>query len=261
MSEINTIHFHEWKNLKDYLTQFKDGWFYRGQSNSNWDLKTSLERTDFKWTDQKAELTLLGEFQRGAHNFLNTNDIPNTGIGWLAFMQHYGTPTRLLDFTLSPYVAVYFAVINSKTEAALWAINNSWLNKEIKNIVTDQSYYNQIDSLDFNYDGVFQEVLLSNNYNFVSKVSPHLKNERIYYQQGLHISPGNTKISFMENLRSMNNYSNNVIQITISNNARLEALKDLLKMNINRATLFPSIDGFAISVKEKLQINRATFKQ
>lgn len=261
MSKIGTKFFKKWQNLDKYLSQFKDGWLFRGQSNSDWNLKTSLERTDFKWADQKAELTLLGEFQRGAHNFLNTKDIPNTGIGWLAFMQHYGAPTRLLDFTLSPYVAVYFAVINSQTESAIWAINNSWLSKEIKNVVTDQRYYNQIGSLDFNYDEVFHEVLLSNNYKFVSMVSPHLKNERIYYQQGLHVAPGNTEIPFMENLQSMKDYSENVIQIRISNDVRFEALKDLLKMNINRATLFPGIDGFAISVKEKLQINRATFKQ
>ena len=37
---------------------------------------------------------------------------PGDKLGWLAIMQHYGAPTRLLDFTYSPYVALYFALRN-----------------------------------------------------------------------------------------------------------------------------------------------------
>jgi hypothetical protein len=50
-------------------------------------------------------------------------------LSWLAVMQHYGVPSRLLDFTLSPYVALYFA-LRARTvdemrssHAALWAID------------------------------------------------------------------------------------------------------------------------------------------
>ena len=42
---------------------------------------------------------------------------------WLALMQHYGAPTRLLDFTWSPYVAAFFALERTLGDGVVWAMN------------------------------------------------------------------------------------------------------------------------------------------
>ena len=57
----------------------------------------------------------------------------------------------------------------------------------------------------------------------------------------------------------MGNLEGNVEKIKLTPELRFEALQDLLNMNINRATLFPGIDGFAISVKEKILMLREMF--
>lgn len=51
---------------------------------------------------------MLDEFKRKARPFLET--IPSNDFEWLFLMQHYGVPTRLLDWTTNALVALFFAV-------------------------------------------------------------------------------------------------------------------------------------------------------
>lgn len=75
--------------------------FYRGQSNSEWGLIPSLYREKLL----KKEKVLIAEFLRVApHHFVNLDYFDT-----LVKMQHYGLPTRLLDTTLNPLVALFFA--------------------------------------------------------------------------------------------------------------------------------------------------------
>src|SRR5216684_3693164 len=58
-----------------------------------------------------------------AHLFLAHVPDDADSFHWLALMQHHGAPTRLLDFTWSPYVAAFFALERATSDAAIWAIN------------------------------------------------------------------------------------------------------------------------------------------
>ena len=62
-------------------------------------------------------------FKRKAHQFLAQPPDPDDDFQWLALMQHHGAPTRLLDFTWSPYVAAFFALERATSDAAVWALN------------------------------------------------------------------------------------------------------------------------------------------
>lgn len=77
---------------------------------------------------------MLKEFQ-WKYSSYEKNLIPqnNEYLEWLSIMQHYGAPTRLLDFSYSMYVALFMAMDNAfSDEYSLWCINSNVLNSSIK---------------------------------------------------------------------------------------------------------------------------------
>jgi hypothetical protein len=123
------------KNMEEVLLLLvglaSDLYVFRGQSNSSWGLKSSFERAAEDIESNKwpiLEQNMLLEFKRHAHHFLNHVPKDNSLVEWLAIMQHYGCPTRLLDFTRSPYIALFFAIENASSNSAIWAINTKSYN-------------------------------------------------------------------------------------------------------------------------------------
>jgi hypothetical protein len=88
------------------------GWVFRGLANAEYGLEPAIERTAKPTGNRWAALELLisGEFRSRAHLHLAAPSVPADELSWLALMQHYAVPTRLLDFTYSPFVALYFAI-------------------------------------------------------------------------------------------------------------------------------------------------------
>ena len=101
----------DWLHLQELLFDFYDHdldrhrspFVYRGLSNKDYELKTSLYRLENN--PREIERHLLRNFKKYApQDSVSENNIWN----WLAVAQHHGLPTRLLDWTFSPYVALHF---------------------------------------------------------------------------------------------------------------------------------------------------------
>lgn len=115
----------------------EDEIWFRGQPDERLGLVPKLYRPQFIGAD---EAEIRHEFQSRALQLLRSDRMPTTKYEWYFLMQHYGAPTRLLDWTANALIALYFAVrpvLDTDANAggpnpAVWALNPWWLNRNLR---------------------------------------------------------------------------------------------------------------------------------
>ena len=121
-----------YKRLAERTSKDSGIFWFRGHRSSVWNLEPSIWR-DY---DKFSERNFTNRF--GARAATRSRSLPTyeQDALWLSLMQHYGLPTRLLDWTRSPLIAAYFAVeahtfsSGQKTEdAIIWMLDPHGLNR------------------------------------------------------------------------------------------------------------------------------------
>jgi hypothetical protein len=181
---------------------------------------------------------MIESFKAGAHLYIDKFPYKNNDVEWLAIMQHHGTPTRLLDVTFSPYIALYFALEKGNEECCVFAFNHTELSKIDKNSVDSKDFINIIFE---NRTGA---------QSFIIAYEPKMKNQRMLAQQGLFLIPSNIneKESFRDILGMYGLHGKCCKRYLISPSLRYDGLVRLKKMNITSTSLFPGLDGFCRSI-------------
>ncbi len=224
-------------------------WAFRGQADASWRLWPAVTRElqnrrvkPRYWREQEHRIIWI--FQRKVLHFLEkVPDVADT-FRWMALMQHHGAPTRLLDFTWSPYVAAFFALESSTTDAAVWAINTPELGTSCFGPRLLESGW--VPSPD--------EALRScpaARANGVVVGEPFFKNQRLIAQSGTFVCPFDLTRPIEETLGRRRN---TIAKIVLAGpQLRKQALSELYRMNISHATLFPDLDGLARSLRYELE--------
>ncbi|RYY99021.1 MAG: FRG domain-containing protein [Chitinophagaceae bacterium] len=249
-----TIPLKHWNDFRSFVDQLSENWVFRGQAAACWNLQNTVERTDFIRIRPQVEAEFMAEFQRGARNYLTRDQIPEHLIEWLALMQHHGAPTRLLDFTKSPFIAAYFAFEIALPEGggnvAIWAINIHYLKQ--RSLEALRAYYGREleESHDIVNESLFEKIFYDNRCSLVFPVEPFRMNRRYSLQQSIFVSTGRAAEPFMDQLQFLGPEMNQaVLKIELPALHQKQVLRELQRMNLNRASLFPDLDGYAASMR------------
>jgi hypothetical protein len=279
---VLALRLNSWRDTRILVDQLP-GWTFRGQQNAAWPLTTTLQRAgeqDHYGTGflvSAVEIQIMEEFKRRAHHFLPAPPQPEDLIEWMALIQHFGGPTRLLDFTKSFYIAAFFAVEKASTECAVWCINHDAMARAAGPVPVPGTvpYWQTVHETE-RAIRTAQEVISRyppSTESFVYEVHPFRVNERLAVQQGLFLCPACVDVSFVQSLAGTFGLTDSAflepkieiiyqpathtrklfekaaaIKVLLPQSFQYDVLDDLWKMNISAASLFPGLDGFARSL-------------
>lgn len=224
-----------WDEFKEFISTLEHTkYIYRGQSDS-WRLRTSYHRTGrsnfLRYNENVNELQHHVCAQ--TNRIYNLND-PIDYAALLSLGQHHGYPTPLVDWSESPYVAVYFAY-------SLLPEDHS--NKKVRIYIFDI----------FNWRKNTPQVRHLNSPVLSLtplKPMPIYNNRSVPQQSVTTFSNVDDIESFIQGYETIHNEKYLTI-IELSSNDKKKILTELYGMGINAGSLFPGLDGSCRMLKEK----------
>ncbi len=261
--EVDEIHPTSWEDVQKLANEFgaeeyehgHSMYLFRGQGNADWSLHPSLTRATSRidgasamvgeYDAQQIEQQLLSSFREQAHKWLSTILVGHSRrqvLNWWTVMQHYGAPTRLLDWTESFYVGLYFAIVSQLGSAgALWGVS--------RRIPFGETPKTE--------EEIAKRFFRSDEYRVMFFTANELS-DRMTAQQGrFSVADRIYTDHAAANSRAADQYKVDYpkdarvfFKITIPADLKPEVLARLRSMNITAAALFPGIDGLGKSIAE-----------
>ena len=227
------------------LNRFRSSYVYRGLEDLRYDLSTSLNRLG----ESHLERHLLRNFRK----YSQIEDEKKSIWNWLALAQHHGLPSRLLDWTYSPYVALHFATadfVNYHKDGIIWAVNyvdsKKYLPDQLKMIINEEgSHIFTAEMLDKAAKSLVELEQLKAE-DFAVFFEPPSIDQRIVNQYAVFsmMSNPDTLLDQWIEGKEIRNF-----KIIIPAKLKWEIRDKLDQSNINERVLFPGLDGLATWLK------------
>lgn len=259
---MEEIRVQSWNELNDALYaeswqeplgRFRSTYVFRGQSDASHDLKTSLARMSGPESAGTLEGHLLRAFRRYAHRYAHGDD---TVWNWLALAQHHGLPTRLLDWTYSPFVALHFATaepVHSDSDGAVWCVNYVRTNESLPTALSELREAEGADV--FTAEMLARAAKTLSEYDtlsdepFIAFFEPPSLDERIVNQFALFSLLSDPAAAADEWLAAQSQESREGAslyrRIVIPAELKREARDKLDQANITERVLLPGLDGLS----------------
>lgn len=178
------------------------------------------------------EEMILSEFRRLSSPYLSR--VPSGLSEWVLHAQHYGLPTRLLDWSANPLKALYFSVEDKKNlnDGVLWSWDSfrvEW-NEEFPNLSTEELYFHR----------------------------PSHLNDRIIAQQSMFlVYPLGVEQTSIEQLDLFALKNEGAVEkFIIPANKKASIREQLDDFGINILSMFPSISSAAALVRKEYLMDR-----
>ncbi len=238
-------------SLDKNLDRYRSPYVFRGLSDADYKLETTLMRLGGIYYDMEHHL------MRNFRKYATRQDVPDNSIWhWLTVAQHHGLPTRLLDWTYSPLVALHFATANIENfhlDGAIWTVDYAKAHNQLPTRLRDE--LNREGANAFTVDmlhnaaGSFQEFSnIKPDEDLVLFFEPHSIDDRFINQFALFSVSSNSQLTlddWLEEKRSLWH------QIIIPKELKSEIRDKLDQSNITERVLFPGLDGLSDWLKRQ----------
>jgi hypothetical protein len=233
-------------SYRDGINRFRSGFVFRGVPRESHSLETSLQTGGYV----PHERHLLSSFRKYAlRNAVHGDWVWN----WLSLAKHHGLPTRLLDWSYSPFVAMHFATQNLKDydeDAAIWCVDygrtNALLPKPLRKLLADEDVniftaelLNRVATSLAAFDALSKR-------DFVVFFEPPSLDERIVNQFALFSLPSSPDLQLEDLLKRREATYRRII---IPASLKWEVRDKLDQANITERVLFPGLDGLSSWLK------------